>query len=109
MKHVRDPSTPATAMPAPLHGTDAPHSGVGSEIRRGALLVVPLVFLAAILPFVLSDYNLYLATQVAIYAIATLGLDIVFGRTGQLSFSHASFFGLGAYGAALMAAWTWPW
>ena len=64
---------------------------------------------AAILPLVLSDYNLYLATQVAIYAIATLGLDIVFGRNRQLSLSHASFFGLGAYGAALMAAWTWPW
>src|SRR5262249_54889352 len=32
-----------------------------------------------------------------------------FGRAGQLSLSHASFFGLGAYGAALMAAWGWTW
>jgi branched-chain amino acid transport system permease protein len=67
-----------------------------------------VIALAVALPFVLNDYYLYLATQVAIYAIATLGLDIVFGRTGQLSLSHASFFGLGAYAAALMANWSWP-
>jgi branched-chain amino acid transport system permease protein len=109
VKHVRDKTFPAIALPATRRGTDAPHSSVAGELGRGALLVVPLVLLAAILPLVLSDYNLYLATQVAIYAIATVGLDIVFGRTGQLSLSHASFFGLGAYGAALMAAWTWPW
>ena len=73
-----------------------------------ALGIVPPLLLAAVLPFVLSDYNLYLATQVAIYAVSTLGLDIVFGRTGQLSLSHATFFGLGAYGAALMTASAWP-
>ncbi|TCR75592.1 branched-chain amino acid ABC transporter permease [Rhizobium sp. BK376] len=71
-------------------------------------MIALLVALAAVLPFTLSDYYLYLATQVAIYAIATLGLDIVFGRTGQLSLSHASFFGLGAYAAAMMANWSWP-
>jgi branched-chain amino acid transport system permease protein len=109
VKHVRDSASPAIAMPATPPGSDRSHSGLARRIGRGALLVVPLVLLAAILPLVLSDYNLYLATQVAIYAIATLGLDIVFGRTGQLSLSHASFFGLGAYGAALMAAWSWPW
>lgn len=70
--------------------------------------VIVLVVLAIILPLVLNDYYLYLATQVAIYAIATLGLDIVFGRTGQLSLSHATFFGLGAYSAALMTNWSWP-
>jgi branched-chain amino acid transport system permease protein len=79
--------------------------------NRGAALrflgvLSPLV-LAVVLPFVLSNYNLFLATQVAIYAVATLGLDIVFGRTGQLSLCHAAFFGLGAYGAALLANAGW--
>jgi branched-chain amino acid transport system permease protein len=81
----------------------------GRAHMRGAVLALGLLVVAVVLPFVLSDYYLYLATQVAIYAIATLGLDIVFGRAGQLSLSHASFFGLGAYGAALMALWAWPW
>jgi branched-chain amino acid transport system permease protein len=109
VKHVRDPAAPTITMAATAPGSDRSHSSFAGRIGRGVLLAVPLVLLAAILPLVLSDYNLYLATQVAIYAIATLGLDIVFGRTGQLSLSHASFFGLGAYGAALMAAWSWPW
>jgi branched-chain amino acid transport system permease protein len=43
-------------------------------------------------------------TQVMIYAVATLGLDILYGRTGQLSLAHASFFGVGAYIAALSSA-----
>jgi branched-chain amino acid transport system permease protein len=74
----------------------------------GFVRILLALGLAAIPPFVLSDYYLYLATQVAIYAIATLGLDIVFGRTGQLSLSHATFFGLGAYATALMANWGTP-
>src|SRR5262249_9168958 len=45
----------------------------------------------------------YLAAQVMIYAVAVIGLDILYGRTGQLSLAHASFFGLGAYTAALSA------
>ena len=79
-----------------------------SDRLRTALNGMAALALAIVLPFVLSDYYLYLATEVAIYAIATLGLDIVFGRTGQLSLSHATFFGLGAYAAALMATWAWP-
>jgi len=79
---------------------------LGEGLRRSVAVVPPLA-LAIVLPLVLNDYYLYLATQVAIYAIASLGLDVVFGRTGQLSLSHASFFGLGAYAAALMAAASW--
>lgn len=52
-------------------------------------------------PFLLGEYAVYTAAQVMIYAVATLGLDIVYGRAGQLSLAHASFFGLGAYAAAL--------
>jgi branched-chain amino acid transport system permease protein len=37
-----------------------------------------------------------------IFAIFALGYDIVFGYTGLLSFGHAMFFGVGAYGTALV-------
>jgi branched-chain amino acid transport system permease protein len=37
------------------------------------------------------------------YAIALLGFNLLFGYTGLLSFGHAMFLGLGAYGAAVMA------
>jgi branched-chain amino acid transport system permease protein len=56
------------------------------------------------LPFVLDSYWVFTLTEVMIYAIATIGLDLVFGRAGQLSLAQASFFGLGAYLTALTAA-----
>jgi branched-chain amino acid transport system permease protein len=37
------------------------------------------------------------------YAIALLGFNLLFGYGGLLSFGHAMFIGLGAYGAAVMA------
>jgi branched-chain amino acid transport system permease protein len=57
----------------------------------------------AAVPLLLGPYEVYEAAQVMIYAVAVLGLDIVYGRTGQLSLAHASFFGVGAYAAALSA------
>jgi len=36
------------------------------------------------------------------YAIALLGFNLLFGYTGLLSFGHAMFLGIGAYGAAVM-------
>src|SRR5512142_2919891 len=97
---------PALDIPIPASSTSDANVSVADNGRlRSVVRCTLTVGLAVALPLILNDYYLYLATQVAIYAIATLGLDIVFGRTGQLSLSHASFFGLGAYSAALMANW----
>ena len=62
----------------------------------------PLIALAAILvcPFaVTSPYYLHLLVTIAIFGIVTLGLDIVFGYTGEVSIGHAALFGIGAYTA----------
>src|SRR6185503_10923463 len=37
------------------------------------------------------------------YAIALLGFNLLFGYAGLLSFGHAMFLGIGAYGAAILA------
>lgn len=42
-----------------------------------------------------------LASRVLIYALAAMGLNLLLGFTGGLSFGHAAYFGLGAYGAGL--------
>jgi branched-chain amino acid transport system permease protein len=42
-----------------------------------------------------------LGSKVLIYAIATMGLNIVLGFTGGLSFGQAAYFGLGAYGSGM--------
>jgi ABC-type branched-subunit amino acid transport system ATPase component/ABC-type branched-subunit amino acid transport system permease subunit len=41
------------------------------------------------------------ATDVVIFAMAALGLNLLVGHTGLTSFGHGAFFGIGAYAAAL--------
>ncbi|OGP87850.1 MAG: hypothetical protein A2157_10590 [Deltaproteobacteria bacterium RBG_16_47_11] len=54
----------------------------------------------AILPFVFPYTAL--ATNVLIFGLFATGFNILLGYTGQLSFGHASFYGLGAYGTGLL-------
>jgi len=63
--------------------------------RFPAALLAVLVLLPLALPYEA------LATQILVYALFSLGFDLVYGQTGLLSFGHAAFFGLGAYGAGL--------
>jgi len=57
----------------------------------------------ALLPLVLPPYYVGLMIPFFGYAIALLGFNLLFGYTGLLSFGHAMFLGLGAYGAAVMS------
>jgi branched-chain amino acid transport system permease protein len=57
----------------------------------------------ALLPYVVPPYYAGLMIPFFGYAIALLGFNLLFGYTGLLSFGHAMFLGLGAYGAAVMA------
>src|SRR5690348_7973900 len=49
-----------------------------------------------------------LGSKVLIYAIATMGLNVVLGFTGGLSFGQAAYFGLGAYGAGMTLKYLAP-
>src|SRR5437868_9268193 len=42
-----------------------------------------------------------LATRVLVLGLAAMALNFLLGFTGVLSFGHAAYFGLGAYGAAM--------
>jgi len=57
----------------------------------------------ALLPSVVPPYYAGLMIPFFGYAIALLGFNLLFGYTGLLSFGHAMFLGLGAYGAAVMS------
>jgi branched-chain amino acid transport system permease protein len=46
-------------------------------------------------------FLLYVSMRIMILAIFALGFDILFGRTGLLSFGHGAFYAGGAYGVAL--------
>jgi branched-chain amino acid transport system permease protein len=58
----------------------------------------------ALLPLVVhSQFWLNLFILIGIYLIVALGLTLLVGYAGQISFGHGGFFGLGAYASALLA------
>jgi branched-chain amino acid transport system permease protein len=61
------------------------------------LLSAAVVVLAVLLPFMVNGYWLATAVFVVIAAIGAIGLDLLTGRTGQISLGHAFFLGVGAY------------
>ena len=56
---------------------------------------------AALLPLVVGDYIVVIATEMAIAALLAASLHFAMGLGGIVSFGHAAFFGLGAYAVAL--------
>ena len=72
-------------------------------------LIVAVLSLGA-LPFVLDVVGLPLrsAVDVVAFAIACMGLNILVGYTGLVSFGHGAWFGLGAYAAALSQRYWFP-
>lgn len=63
------------------------------------LVVAALLFM----PFWIAAIGGYteLATRVLVMGLAAMSLNFLLGFTGVLSFGHAAYFGLGAYGAAM--------
>ena len=70
---------------------------------RSLSLFVAITAAILLCPFVItSPYYLHLIVTAAIFSIVTLGLDIVFGYTGEVSIGHAALFGIGAYTAGCL-------
>ncbi len=71
------------------------------KAMRSPLVVAALA--CAVLPFALLAGGLTLtsATDVVIFSIACMALNLLVGNTGLVSFGHGAWFGLGAYAAAL--------
>jgi len=69
--------------------------------RRLAGFIVLAVLL--ILPFFLADYPRALVSEIFIFAIFAMSLDLLLGFTGLMSLGHAAFFGLGAYAVGCSA------
>ncbi len=74
-----------------------------------------LLAAACLLPFSLSPFVVFQFTQVLVYSMALLGLNMLTGYNGQISLGHGAFFALGAYTTAIMIdrwhvpyGWTLP-
>src|SRR5947209_5210564 len=83
-------------------------------LRRGALLLL-LVAVAIVLPPYCGTYYSRFATQIAIYGMAALSVDLLLGYGGLITFGQAALFGVGAYAAGMLTVYgltdalvTWP-
>lgn len=69
---------------------------------RHKMAWVIAVVIALALPMVISDFRTFQFTQVLVYAIAILGLNLLTGFNGQISLGHGAFYAIGAYTAAIL-------
>ncbi len=90
-------------------GADAPRAAPrrGMPVSRGTLvrlaLLVGLVVLACNAPAMMPNaYVLSIAIVLLNYAALATSWNFMGGFTGYISLGHASYFGLGAYGTALL-------
>jgi branched-chain amino acid transport system permease protein len=83
--------------------------------RRASVATAAVLLAMALVPAFGDSFATTLATRALIFGLAALGLDVVVGLGGMVSFGHAAFFGLGAYVVLLAsfagvneAAIVWP-
>jgi len=69
---------------------------------RRELLLLMLLAAAVVLPPWLGIYYVRFATQIAIYGMAALSVDLLLGYTGLITFGQAAIFGVGAYAAGML-------
>jgi branched-chain amino acid transport system permease protein len=81
--------------------------GIASQPPRSwhAGVATAVLVLLACLPLVADPYLLKVATEILIFGLFAFSLQLLIGVGGLVSFGHAAFFGLGAYGAALGVRW----
>lgn len=72
--------------------------------RRLILFFICLAGIAALsFPAWGGFYGMFVLRDVFIFSVFALSLDLLWGKTGLLSFGHATFFGLGAYALSILS------
>lgn len=72
------------------------------KIPRDYLILVVVTIAFAVLPFFVSNFQLNLLTTLLYWAYLGTAWNIMGGYSGQFSFGHAAFFGIGAYTSTVM-------
>ena len=70
-------------------------------------LAAALVVLVSVPYWMPGIYYVNVASQILLYAVFALGLNVLVGYAGLVSLGHAAFFGTGAYTAGILAANGW--
>ncbi len=72
--------------------------------RRFAAFVAGAALLVVVVQLTLAGPDLLIVDEACVYAIAALGLNVIFGMTGLLSVAQAALMGIGGYTLTLMVA-----
>ncbi|MVW72286.1 ATP-binding cassette domain-containing protein [Bordetella sp. 15P40C-2] len=76
-----------------------------SSLVAGAAAVALVLALA----FTLNSYYVFVLASIVLIAIVGIGLNVLVGLTGQVSFGHVGFYAIGAYTVAILttkAGWS---
>ena len=94
-RSITEGSKVVAARPVSLIGT-------GSPLWFKLVLPAAAVLLWLCIPLAFDTYTMRILNLAVIFGVAVLGLQLIVGYTGQFSFGHAAFFGIGAYASALL-------
>jgi branched-chain amino acid transport system permease protein len=93
-------TTPTSTVGARA-GSASSQARSASGLRRYGVIALVIVA-AAVVPLVAKSFVIFQLTQVMIYGLAILGLNLLTGFNGQFSLGHSAFYGIGAYTAAIL-------
>src|SRR5262250_2019987 len=82
-----------------------PKHATGASLSADVVVPLLLFGFLALVPLASGEtYLLDRFIRIMIFAIAAIGLDLMVGYGGLISFGHAAFMGLGAYAVGILAA-----
>lgn len=72
-----------------------------------AAVAAVLLVLAALasVPLVATDFQLFRLTNILVYALALIGMNLLVGYNGQISLGHGAFYAVGAYTTILLVVY----
>ncbi|HYP84705.1 MAG TPA: branched-chain amino acid ABC transporter ATP-binding protein/permease [Variovorax sp.] len=104
---------PVTAAPAQVPRPAPVRFGLGTAPQIVGVLLLLAAGLAA--AATVNGYYVFVLANVALLAVVGIGLNVLQGLTGQISFGHVGFYAIGAYAVGILttrAGWNfwaaWP-
>lgn len=88
---------------------EAPVISTNGRLGVRSLRLAAVAALVVAAPFIVSDYHVFQLTQILVYAVALVGLNLLTGFSGQISLGNGAFYAIGGYTAVvLMKHAGWP-
>jgi branched-chain amino acid transport system permease protein len=78
-------------------------AGLGTPgLRLSRAMLTGLLGVLIVAPLALPTFYVWLLVEIVAFALFATSLHLLMGTGGMVSFGHAAYFGVGAYGAALV-------